>query len=432
TAAATGTIPAGDANPDIDGEEGPFERENGGRFRLTIAYRLQSSGVISSFSLGAFGIREGSERIALDDRVLTRGLDYDIDYDVGQVLLLDPEALFATDPDAAVRASWEQRSLFEVSPTQVFGFRTHTDLGEDGGLDVLGLYRSERTVVRRPVLGTEPGAAWLGGVTTSFGTEIAWMDRMLDAVPGLRLEGTTSLAVEGEVAFSLPDPNTRGRVFVDDFDASAQLPVSLVAPAWQLGSAPASIAGAEGLLPPILDVGTAAPLVWQNQWIVESAGGDSLGIHEGFFARQDIDRQIRVAGSEVREPGVRLSVEDPRGAGPGWRSITTALSANGLDLTRTEFLEGYVAGGDDVSLVRALGTVSEDAFFVDSLGDVSGTRPDGRPWGQGVLDQEADPARGELWNDATDALGVWNESCLAERGRVYRVGDPRAVCTRGN
>src|SRR5690606_26005592 len=108
TAEASATILADDANPDIYAEEDPFERENGGRFRLTIAYRLHSSGVISSFSLGAFGIREGSERIALDDRVLTRGLDYDIDYDVGQVLLLDPEALFATDPDAAVRASWEQ------------------------------------------------------------------------------------------------------------------------------------------------------------------------------------------------------------------------------------------------------------------------------------------------------------------------------------
>src|SRR5690606_34245790 len=71
TAEASATILADDANPDIYAEEDPFERENGGRFRLTIAYRLQSSGVISSFSLGAFGIREGSERIALDDRVLT-------------------------------------------------------------------------------------------------------------------------------------------------------------------------------------------------------------------------------------------------------------------------------------------------------------------------------------------------------------------------
>jgi hypothetical protein len=60
SAAATASILADDANPSIYDEEDPFERENAGRFRLTIGYRLQSTGVISSFSLGAFGIREGA------------------------------------------------------------------------------------------------------------------------------------------------------------------------------------------------------------------------------------------------------------------------------------------------------------------------------------------------------------------------------------
>ncbi|MEX2465371.1 MAG: hypothetical protein WD995_00590, partial [Gemmatimonadota bacterium] len=430
---ATASILAEDANPRIYEEEDPFERENAGRFRLTIAYRLQSTGVISSFSLGAFGIREGSERITLGDRVLTRGLDYEIDYDVGQVRLLDADALFTTAPDAAVRASWEQRSLFEVSPTQVFGFRTHSDLGASGGFDVLGLYRSERSVVRRPVLGTEPGAALLGGVTTTYQATPGWIDRVLDLIPGLRLEGRTSVDIEGELAFSVPDPNTDGRAFVDDFDASQELPVSLVASNWRLGSAPGFTDGVEGLLPPVLDATTAAPLTWQTQWIVEGPGGDSLGIHEGYFARQDIDRQIRVAGAEARERGLLLSLGSPPvGASTGWRSITTALSTQGLDLTRTEFLEVYVAAGSDVSLVLDLGTVSEDAMFIDEDGNTSGTRSDGRPWGLGVLDQEADPARGELWNDAADALGVWDEACVAERGRIYRIGDPRSVCTAGN
>ena len=59
----------------------------------------------------------------LGDRLLTRGLDYEIDYDVGQVTLLEPEQLFVATPDASIRATWEQRSLFQVSPSQVFGLR---------------------------------------------------------------------------------------------------------------------------------------------------------------------------------------------------------------------------------------------------------------------------------------------------------------------
>ena len=430
---AAGQILAGDANTSIYFEEDPFERDNAGRFRLTLAYRLRSEGLISSFSLGAFGIRDGSERIFLGDRILTPGTDYEIDYDVGQVRLLEPELLFAASQNASVRATWEQRSLFQVSPTQVFGLRTHTALGRNGGIDFLALYQSERSVVTRPILGTEPGAALLGGLSGSVSTELGWMNSVLDALPGLAYDGQSTLAVNGELAVSLPNPNTRGRTFVDDFDATARLPVSLLATQWTYGSAPIFRDGVETVLPAQLDQTTAAQLVWQDTWVVEAAGGDSIGVHEGLFPRSDIDNQIRVAGAEAREPGLRLTFgQAPSGAPVGWRSFTTTLATNGLDLTKTEFLEFYASGSSSVSLIFDLGTTSEDAFFVDSLGGTTGPRQGGGQWGLGILDQEADPRRGEIWNDAADARGVWGEGCLAERSRVYRVGDPRANCTRGN
>ena len=422
-----------DSNARIYVEEDPFERDNSGRFRLSLAYRLRSEGVISSFSLGAFGIRDGSERVFLGDRLLTREVDYEIDYDVGQVRLLEPDLLFASVPDASVRATWEQRSLFQVTPTQVFGFQTHTALGEKGRIDFLGLYQTERSVVRRPILGTEPGAAALGGISGAYTTEVPWLDRALDMVPGLHLGGESSFSVDGEVAFSLPNPNTLGFGFVDDFDATAQLPISLISSNWLHGSAPTLRDGAEAALPGLVDASTAASLVWQHTWIVESLSGDSLGVHEGLFPRADIDNQIRVAGSEVREPGLLLSFgRNPSGLPTRWRSTMTSLSTNGLDLTKTEFLEFYAAADEGLTLVIDLGTVSEDAHFVDALGNTSGEQPGGGQWGLDLLDQEANPRLGEIWGDATDQSGVWGEVCLAERGRIYRIGDRRAICTAGN
>ncbi|MGE0157828.1 MAG: hypothetical protein AB7T31_00375 [Gemmatimonadales bacterium] len=422
-----------DANGDIYFEEDPVERDNSGRFRLTLAYRLLAENVISSFSLGAFGIRDGSERITLGDRLLARGVDYEIDYDVGQVTLLQPELLFTAAPTAAIRATWEQRSLFQVSPTQVMGLRTHRDLGARGSIDLLGLYRSERSVVSRPILGAEPSAALLAGLSASYQTNAAPVAGLLDFLPGLRVDGTSTLAVSGELAASLPNPNTRDRAFVDDFDVTSQLPVALLSSDWMLGSAPGTREGAESVLPTVLNEATAAPLTWQHTWILTSFLGDSVGIHEGFFPRIDIDPQIRVAGSEIREPGLRLTLGSIPTAGPGWRSITTTLATNGMDLTRTEFLEFYVSGDRPLTLMIDLGTVSEDAFFIDPTGATSGTRTsDGRAWGLGLLDQEADPRLGEIWSNAADERGVWNESCVAERGRIYRLGDSRANCTRGN
>ena len=430
---ATARILEEDANPRIYEEEDPFERDNAGRFRVTLGYRLLSEGVISSFSLGAFGIRDGSERIRLGDRVLTRGIDYQIDYDVGQVVLLEPDQLFASDPDASVRASWEQRSLFQVSPTQVFGMTTHADLGERGGIDVLGLYRSERSVITRPILGTEPGAALLGGISARYDSPMRWLDNLLEGVPGLRLDGETRIGFDGEFAVSLPNPNTAERAFIDDFDASSQLPVSLLSSNWALSSAPTSPDGLRTLMPRALDSRTAVPMTWQHSWVVESVTGDSVGVHEGFFPRLDIDRQIRVAGSEVREPGLLLSFGRGPVTTPSWRSMITPLSTNGLDLTKTEFIEFYAAGGEELSLVVDLGTVSEDVLFVDEGGNTTGTRAGtGESWGLGMLDQEADPAKGQIWNDTRDRLGVWGEACEAERGQIYRIGDARSICTRGN
>ncbi len=429
----TSRILAEDANERIYDEEDPVERDNAGRFRLTLAYRLRSEGVISSFSLGAFGIRDGSERIFLGDRLLTQGVDYEIDYDVGQVRLLEPEQLFSSNPDAPIRTTWEQRALFQVSPTQVFGISTHADLGTGGGIDVLGLYRSERSVVTRPILGTEPGAALLGGVSGSYQTRLEWVDGVLDRLPGLRLDGETSVSVRGEVAVSLPNPNTAGQAFLDDFDARAQLPVSLLSHNWALGSAPTLRDGARTILPPTLDASTAVSLVWQHSWVEQSLVGDSVGVHEGFFPKRDIDRQIRVAGAEVREPGMILSFGSGPVQEPSWRSITTSLSTNGLDLTKTEFIEFYTAGAEELTLVIDLGTVSEDAFFVDSLGNTSGMRATtGEEWGLDQLDQEADPLLGEIWNDQADSRGVWVETCESERGRIFAIGQDEATCTRGN
>ena len=53
-----------DANERIYEEEDPVERDNAGRFRLTLGYLLRSEGVISSFSLASSGPDRGSRRWA--------------------------------------------------------------------------------------------------------------------------------------------------------------------------------------------------------------------------------------------------------------------------------------------------------------------------------------------------------------------------------
>ena len=414
----------------------PFEREYGGVFRLNLSYEVTGDGPVSSFSLGAVGIREGTERVTLDERLLVRDVDYEIVYELGQLTLLDLEGLLATSPGRNLEVTWEQRSFFQVAPASVFGLNARYDLGDYGALNLIGLYQTEDQLVRRPRLGVESSAVGLGGVSGTLNLDAHLLTRALNAIPGLRAGDRSSVHLSGEAAISLPNPNTQGAVYLDDYDGVNARPLSVQSQEWRLGSRPAFDDGAENVLPPELSPDTRAPLTWQHTWIEEDVGGDSLGVFKGFNPGTDIDQQIRVTGSVVREAGLLARFEHESGDVEGsneWASITTVLSPTGTDLTKSDFIEFYVRDGDFLSLVLDLGIVSEDAYFVDAVGRVNGVKPaTGVPWGLNILDQEADPRRGEVWGTVADERGVWAERCVAERGRVYRLGDPDANCTRGN
>ena len=414
----------------------PFERDNGGVFRLNLSYQVQGSGPVSSFALGAVGIREGTERVTLADRALLRGVDYTIDYDAGLLTLLNPEALLVANPGRFMDVSWEQRSFLQVAPSSVFGLNAGYDMGGYGAINLVGIYQTEHELVRRPQLGVEAGAVGLGGVNANLNLGAPLLSRMLDAVPGLDVGGESSFHLSGEAAVSLPNPNRQGDVYIDDYDGLNARSLSLQSQDWRRGSAAAFHDGAEGVLPPMLSADNLAVLTWQHTWIRADVGGDSLGVFQGFNPNVEIDQQIRVTGSVLREPALFMRFKPKSGdvAGErGWSSVTTVLSPTGSDLTKSDFIEFYVRDGDFLSLVLDLGIVSEDAFFADTTGAVSGRKAgSGVPWGLGLLDQEADPRRGEVWGTLTDARGVWDEDCFAERARVYRLGDPNANCTRGN
>ncbi|HWV57500.1 MAG TPA: hypothetical protein VNZ57_08625, partial [Longimicrobiales bacterium] len=152
----------------------------------------------------------------------------------------------------------------------------------------------------------------------------------------------------------------------------------------------------------------------------------------------DIDRQINTVGAPRRDQVLWMTFG---GTGTGvadrqWRSITTVLSTTGRDMSRSEFLEFYVSSDDaaGLALVIDIGSVSEDAFYFDDLGATSGSYPGGRAWGLGLLDEEARLAQGEIWSQALDSIGLWNQDCraLPSIQQTYPLGDPRSNCTRGN
>ena len=430
TAQQAAALLGSDANATIYENTDPVLRDGAGRFRLNLAYRVRVEGIVGSFSLGQFGIREGSERVSIGDRRLERGVDYTMDYEIGQITLNNAASLFGADPNAQLRVQVEQRKLFEVAPTSMFGANLTYKLGQRGNLNFVGLYQSEKTLYTRPQLGNEPAAGFVGGLSADLDLGGGWLDRALGRMPGLRTAGGSAVRLTGEVAVSGQDPNRGNQGYFDDFESTEEIPIDVRRQTWRLGSRPAETTGDDGELPLSPDATTAARLVWQHD--VLSPGGITGSLIPG----RDIDQQINTIGNQIPEPAMWLTYGE-NGDPPGrrlWRSITTVLSTTGLDMTRDEFFELYVnaRGTPSLSLIFDFGTVGEDAMYVDSTGATNGTDPDGRPWGLGRFDEEARVADREIWGTVADMRGLWNPPCLAKSLQAYELGDERSNCTRGN
>ena len=422
----------GDQNPVIYDESNDQVRRGANLYLLTISYRQRFEGFLSSISLGAGGVREASEKLVIDNVELVRGEDYTIDYDIGQIELREPERWFQNNPNARVHVAFEQKPLFQLAPTSVFGFQARYGLGERGELNFVGLSQREKTLQTRPELGLEPSAVQLGGISGRLDFRPNWLTQLVSGLPGLETEAPSTISLDGELAVSVPNSNTQGVTYVEDFEGGSGFSLFLTSRAWRLGSAPPTAAGAEAVAPSLFTEGNAAELVWQDQYVVQTSEGQ---VTVGGLLPQDIDQELRIQGQVRPEPVLTISALLPENrsiapnpnppAGPAWRSMTTVISPTGQDFTTIEYLEFYVAVPeelrDSTSLIIDMGTVSEDGFGIDSLGQASGI---------GRLDREVDPPN--IWSNADD-VGLWDSGCEAEpRVRAYSVGDVAANCTRNN
>lgn len=442
------------------------------KFQLRLEYLASGGGDRSTLALNALQIREGTEQIFVDGQRLVRGVDYSIAYETGAVSFLEPDALFGTRT-ATVTARFEQRGFFAVAPTSILGLSARYNLGDIGGINLVGLYQSEATAFNRPPLGFEPTASLIGGVATDLRFALPGVSRFLNRMVKGPTLARTILEVDAELAFSRPDPNRSGEAYLEEFENDESLPLVLRENAWQFGSRPASSLGAEPFgFTAGFDSADAVQLIWQNlipdgrggirelrptdiDTNIVIRGGSSIGSETVMYLTFHAD----TAGGIVAFNNDAAWSQPRRDFAPRWRSMVTPISTTGRDLSRNEFLEFWVfeaahrpISSNNMQLLIDLGEVSEDALglapetFTVTGGDTTWT---GRQYpGAGVLDTERSPTG--IFNAATDDLGLLGDrptvltpeqqevqlqTCrrnLSNLVEVFPWGDLGARCTVGN
>lgn len=442
------------------------------KFNLRLSYVATGGGDRGSLLLNATQIREETEQILVNGTRLTRGIDYSIDYDNGQVTFLDPEGLFGSSP-ATVTARFEQRGFFAVAPTSIFGLTTRYALGDWGGINLVGLYQREATAFNRPPLGFEPTASLIGGVSADFRFDVPSVSRFIGRLTPQPSSVRSTLTLEAEMAFSRPDPNRSGEAFLEEFEDDQGIPISLRENAWSISSIPTSTVGLEEIgFGTRFDSTDAVQLIWQNL-IPDGRGGTRE------LRATDIDTNIVIrGGNQIGTETVLYFTFHADTAGgvvafnnkaawsqprqdfkPRWRSMVTPISLTGRDLSRNEFLEFWVFEGanrpitdNNMRLVIDLGSVSEDALSLAPTAlAVTGTDSSytGRQYvGSGIINSERSETG--TFNATTDDIGILGDRpvlavpsgdfqvvplCrrqLSNMVEIFPWGDLGARCTRGN
>ena len=445
-------------------------------YQLALHYQASGGDDAGTLNIGAVQLRPGSERLTVNNRTLVRNVDYTINYEVGQVVFLHPDSLFASP--TTVNVQYEEQPGFAIAPTSIYGLQTRYDFGDHGGVTLLGLLQQQHTNFTRPPLGFEPASSFVGGISGNFRFQPMGLTRLLDKLPLVKTEVPSLVTLDAELATSRPSPNQIGQAWVETFEGEGGTFLPLTENSWQLGSRPASAHGLTGTgIDPVngFSDANAVSLVWQN--LIQTGNGTRS------FTTTDIDPSIVLQGTGVTyenvlwmalhpdsEGGLRNpdTFQDrwilPHTPGPRWRSITLPLSATGVDLSRVEYLEFWVfeeprhtARNAGASLIFDFGRVYEDAvdfvptaFTVTPQGDTvySGRRR----IGEGRLDTERDTLTNS-WNAALNDNGILGSvadtildqstgnpvhdmplctSPLGARLTAYPWGNQLARCTRRN
>lgn len=217
-----------------------FQQYN--RFTLRGTYKSSST---NDISLGTFNLPRGSVRVSGGGRQLVEGVDYEVDYNIGRVRILNDAVL---QSGQQVNVSFEDNAFFGFNSRAMLGARFEYVKRKDWSIGgtVMKLY--ERPLVQKVNFGEDPINNNVFGLDGQISKEVPWLTKALDRLPLLSTKAPSSFNAQAEVALLKPGHNrainqrgldSGGSVYIDDFEGStANFPVTFPSNAWVISSVP--------------------------------------------------------------------------------------------------------------------------------------------------------------------------------------------------
>ncbi len=213
--------------------------------RFTIRGSYKSS-VSSEISLGSFNLPQGSVRVSAGGYQMVEGQDYEVDYNIGRVKILNDALLNSGVP---INISFEDNTLFGFQTKTLLALRGDYEVSKNFNIGGTYMHLYERPFTQKVNIGDDPINNRVFGLDVNYSKESPWLTKMVDKIPLINTKEKSNISFMAEAAYLKPghakaidlgeDGDKGGVVYVDDFEGSASsYDLRTPANAWVLSSIP--------------------------------------------------------------------------------------------------------------------------------------------------------------------------------------------------
>lgn len=214
-------------------------------------------GVSDNYFLG-IALVEGSVNVFANGTKLQEGSDFNVDYSVGSITILNDRYL---SPGQEIRIEYESNQLVQIEQKSFTGVRAQYDISNNFNIGSTIFRLKEQPLQDKIRIGDEPINNTIFGLDANGDFDVPWLTRAIDKVPLLQTKEPSSISFNGEWAQFRPgvaqtnaiqdaiDDNNlfkderNGLSFIDDFEG-VETNIGFMAPArWSLAAPPAMVPG---------------------------------------------------------------------------------------------------------------------------------------------------------------------------------------------
>ena len=205
------------------------------KYLMVGQFKGSSANVIS---LDAYNVPQGSVVVTAGGVTLIEGTDYSVDYNAGEVTILNQSII---DAGTSVNVSLESNTDYGQTRKTMFGVNWEYDFSKNFQMSGTLQHLSEQALTTKVSMGSEPLKNTLWGVNLNWKKESQWLTNVLDKIPFLHLTQPSQISFTSEFAQLLAGEagGTQDNAsYIDDFENTKNGIDVMTPTSWFISSVP--------------------------------------------------------------------------------------------------------------------------------------------------------------------------------------------------